>query len=330
VNYGIKFSYANISGRNDKFTTWFITGYSHQIALKYERPYFDKTLKNGYNVYATYINQRELNYGTDSSKQAFFRPDSLFFVRKAVRAEVSYVYRPGLHFRHFFRLGFIYEQVADTIVKLNPDYFANGKTKEAFPYIGYTLRYTNTDYNFYPTKGFLSETTILHRGINSEMNLTQLTAINSYTIPVLPKTQVQLKEGGVLNLPFNQPFYNKGLFGYFGNIFMRGYEYYVVDGDVGIIGRATLQHELFNFKKSLGPGSEKQLDIPFRFFVKLYGDAGYAYDNDPGNSLLNNRLLHSWGFGFDMITAYDLVVKFEYSFNQLGGNGLFIHLTSDF
>jgi outer membrane protein assembly factor BamA len=329
TNYGIKFLHANISGRNDKLTTWLITGYSRQVALKYERPYFDKKLKNGYSIYLSYSNQRELNYETSLSKQQFFRPDSLFFVRRAIKAEINYIYRPGLRVRHIFKAGYIYENIADTILNLNPNYFSDGRTRESFPYIGYTLRYTNADYNPYPTRGFLSETGILHRGINSAMNLTQLTAINSYTIPILPKTQIQIKEGAVLNLPFNQPFYNKTMFGY-GGIFMHGYEYYVIDGDAGIIGRGTLQHELFNFSRKMSAGTNKEMVIPFRFYGKIYGDAGYAYNKNAGNSLLNNKLLHSWGLGFDMITAYDLVFKFEYSFNQLGGNGLFIHLTSDF
>jgi outer membrane protein assembly factor BamA len=329
TNYGVKFLHNNISGRNDKFTAWLITGYSKQVALKYERPYFDKKLQNGYSVYLSYSNQSELNYGTDFSKQQFFRPDSLFAVRKAVKAEINYIYRPGLRVRHIFKLGYMYENIADTIFALNKNYFFDGRTKESFPYIGYTFRYSNADYNIYPTKGFLSDASILHRGINANMNLTQFQIISTYTIPVLPKTQVQFKEGAVLNLPFKQPFYNKNLFGY-GGVFMHGYEYYVIDGNVGVVARATLQHEIFSTVKSVGQNPKKQLDIPFRFFAKLYGDAGYAYDKNPGNSLLNNKLLHSWGLGIDMVTAYDLVFKFEYSFNQLDGNGLFLHVATDF
>jgi outer membrane protein assembly factor BamA len=329
TNYGVKFLHNNISGRNDKFTTWLITGYSKQVAVKYERPYFDKRLKNGYSMYISYSDQRELNYGTDISKQQFFRPDSLFSVRKAIKAEVNYIYRPGLRFRHIFKLGYMREDIADTIFALNKSYFADGKRKESFPYFGYTLRYSNADYNIYPTKGFLSEASILHRGFSASMNLTQLQVISTYTVPVLPKTQIQFKEGAIANLPFKQPFYNKNMFGY-GGIFMHGYEYYVVDGDVGVVGRATLQHQIFSITKTVGQDAKKQMDIPFRFFAKLYGDAGYAYDKNPGNSVLNNKLLHSWGLGIDMVTAYDLVFKFEYSFNQLGGSGLFLHIATDF
>jgi hypothetical protein len=111
---------------------------------------------------------------------------------------------------------------------------------------------------------------------------------------------------------------------------MRGYEYYVIDGVAGIVGRATLQHELFSFNTTMSAGSKKQMNIPFRFFGKLYTDAGYAYDKNPGNNILNNKFLHCWGFGLDMITAYDFILKIDYSFNQLGENGLYIHLNTDF
>lgn len=329
TNYGIKFLHSNITGRNDKFTTWLITGYSKQVALKYERPFIDKKLKQGFLVYGAYINQRELNYGTDSSKQQFFRPDDKLTSREAVKIEADYTYRPGLRVKHIFRLGYIYEKIADTILTYNKNYFANGKTRQSFPFIGYTFRYTNADYIFYPTSGLISETSLLHKGIDAEMNLTQLIAINTYTMPVLRKTYLQLKEGAVLNVPFNQPFYNKGMFGYTGNIFMRGYEYYVVDGDAGIIGRATLMQEILNFRTKIGAGKNKQ-GFPFRFYAKVFTDAGYAYSQQPGNSLLNNKLLHSWGLGFDMVTAYDFVLRVDYSFNQLGGNGFFLHLASDF
>ena len=66
----------------------------------------------------------------------------------------------------------------------------------------------------------------------------------------MPKTQIQFKEGAILSLPFNQPFYNKKMFGY-GGIFMHGYEYYVIDGVAGIIGRTTVQHQLLQFNLNL-------------------------------------------------------------------------------
>ena len=206
TNYGIKFLYNNVSGRNDKLTTWLVTGYSKQVAVKYERPFFDRQLKQGYQFFAGYSNQGDINYSTDKSKQQFLRPEDRSYLRKTLKIEGDYIYRPGLRVRHIVRAGYMYEQIADTVFALNPNYFGNGKTRASFPYIGYTFRYSNADYNFYPTKGLISETSILHKGVTKDMNLTQLTSINTYTIPVLPKTQIQIKEGGMLTCHSISPF----------------------------------------------------------------------------------------------------------------------------
>ncbi len=70
--------------------------------------------------------------------------------------------------------------------------------------------------------------------------------------------------------------------------------------------------------------------IPFTFFAKTYGDIGYAYNKKNTYTYLNNRLLCSGGFGIDILTLYDINLRFEYSFNQLGQNGLFLHNQSGF
>ncbi len=315
VNYGIKFLHTNFTGRNDHLTLWFITGYSRQISLKYNRPFFDKKLRNGYTVSFNYTRQRELNYGTSLSKEKFFKPDSLF-LRKAISAEFDYIFRPGLRTRHIFSIGYTRETIADTVLTYNPDYFSNSKTKVQFPLIGYTLQYFHADYNAYPTKGFLGSAELLYRGF-------------TYTIPIFHNTQVQFKEGATVSLPFNQPFYNKRIFGY-GGIFVRGLEYYVIDGVAGFVGRTTLQHKLLQFNLKLAPGKKYEQNIPFKFYGTLNSDVAYVYDKKPGNSLLNNKMIYTWGLGLDMISFYDVVFKFDYSFNQLGKSGLFVHVRTDF
>ena len=50
VNYGLKLYWDNVTGRNDKFKAWFITGYTHQFQFSYEQPYADKSLKHGYSI----------------------------------------------------------------------------------------------------------------------------------------------------------------------------------------------------------------------------------------------------------------------------------------
>ena len=329
VNYGVKFLDNNFSGRRDQLTLWLITGYSRQVSLKYVRPFFDKNLHNGYNIFFNYTQQRELNYNSSLSKELFFKPESLFFVRKSISGEADYVYRPGLRTIHTFILGYTKESVADSIVKLNPDYFQQGKTSVSFPVVGYSLQYFHADYNAYPTKGFLGQAILSHKGFNADMNITQLQVVSSYTISLFKNTQLQFKEGAIVSVPFNQPFYNRRIFGY-GGIFMQGLEYYVIDGVAGSVSRATLQHQVAKFNLRLAAGKKYELNIPFRFYGKLYSNAGYVYEKDAGNSLLNNHMIYTWGFGLDMISFYDVVFKFDYSFNQFGKSGLFIHVRTDF
>ena len=70
--------------------------------------------------------------------------------------------------------------------------------------------------------------------------------------------------------------------------------------------------------------------IPFNFYGKIYGNTGYVYNPQPGENYLTNRMLYSTGIGIDVLTLYDFTLKLEWSFNQLGQNGLFLHRKSIF
>jgi len=65
--------------------------------------------------------------------------------------------------------------------------------------------------------------------------------------------------------------------------------------------------------------------IPFRFFLKAYGDVGYVYNKTSTTfNSLTNKMLYSGGAGLDILTIYDATISLEYSFNQLGQKGLFL------
>ncbi len=331
VNYGAKIIHNNFSGRNDKVNLWLITGYSKQLALKYERPYAFKSLRFGYNAFVNLNKQKELNYNSDNSKQLFFK-DPNDFVRESMRLQVDLTYRPAIRSRHQLRFGYTTEQISDSIVARNPYYLPNRLNKISFPEITYSFKYYHTDYNIYPLKGFQIEANLSRQGgFKGPIDATTLSVITSYTQPITSKAQIQYQFGGILRVPFNQPFYTKQLFGY-GNIFMRGLEYYVVDGVAGSVGRVTGRRQLFNFIIPLPTSSKnkKKFEVPVMIMGKLYGDVGYAYDKNPGTSILNNRFLYTGGAGVDIVAAYDIVLRFEYSFNQFGENGFFFHARKDF
>lgn len=326
VNYGIKFTHNNFSGRRDRMYLSLITGYHRQINFNYYQPYADRSLKHGFGVSFIHSKQREMPYGTDLNKQLFLKQDN--FIRTLIKGELSYYYRPAIKTRHTVRLGYTIDQVADTIQKLNTAYWDPLKNKIHYPELTYTLQYFDVDYIPYPSSGFMGSFYIQKRGINKDMNVWQVGFQGNYTKTIFLKSQLQFQAGGTIRFPFNQPYYNQLLFGY-GDLYMRGLEYYVIDGVAGIIGRVTARREILAFTLN-NPVNKFSNKVPFKFLLKAFGDAGYTYSRTASNSLLSNKFLRTCGVGLDIITIYDFVLKLEYSFNQLGNNGLFLHSKSDF
>jgi outer membrane protein assembly factor BamA len=329
VNYGVKFNQNNVTGRNDKLNISLIGGYSRQVLLKYEQPFADRALKSGYSVGFNFSRQRELNYGTDKNKQQFYKQDQ--FVMQNIKAELAYLYRPAIKTRHSFRVAYVKNKVNDTILALNPHYYPiTSGNNISYPEFSYSVQYYNSDYNAYPTRGFIGDATLLKRGISNDINLTQLQYHANYAVPLSPKTHFLFQSAGILKVPFDQPYYNQQLFGY-GDAYLRGLEYYVLDGVAGIMGRATLHQQIFAMILKTPPKSKKEVVIPFRFYLKAGGDLGYVYSRAPGNDLLCNKLVYTETVGLDIvIPSYDIVFKFNYSFNQLGQSGVFFHVRTDF
>lgn len=328
VNYGIKFIQNNVSGRSDNLDVWLINGYTQQLTLRYELPFFDRKLRSGFNIGFVYATQKELNYGTGNNKQLFFRQEEI--TRQHTRFDLTYSYRPNVRQRHYFRVSYNTEQVADTILKINPLYYPGTGNEMKYIDFNYQFKYYHVDYISYPSKGFLLEANLYKRGLDPVSNLWMTTARAVYAVPLARKTFLHWDVIGTLKLPFNNYFFNQRLIGY-GFSQMRGLEYNVVDGTAGGILKTTLHRQLVSVVLKNPFPSKTHDKIPFRIFLKAYGDIGYGYNTTPDmTNTLNNRLLRTWGIGMDIVSIYDFVFKIEYSFNQLGRNGLYLQSRNDF
>ncbi len=329
VNYGAKLLYNNATGRNDKLRLWLINGYTKQISASYDRLYIDKNLKWGAKFTFIAGKNRETNYNTILDKQAFFKDDQAY-VRNFVNGLAELTYRRAIKTRHSFGIGYNMESVSDTIITLNPKYFNDGRKRIEFPELSYVMTYFDLDYIPYPTKGYAALVTFKKKGFNKAMNLWQLTAHATASWPVSSKSFFNLNVYGGVKVPFKQPYYNQRFLGY-GDAFMQGYEYFVVDGVAGGFVKATMTREFLNFdiKVPAKKGKTPQR-IPVRIFGKVYGNTGYVHNPQPGENYLSDKMLYSGGFGIDILTFYDVTFKLEYSFNSIGQNGLFLHRKSIF
>lgn len=325
VNYGIKLLYNNATGTNDKLRLSLGSGYTRQLSFSYDRLYIDKKMKWGLNAVFAYGKNREINYNTIADKQVFIK-NSDQYLRNFVSAIIGLSYRKAINTRHQFGFGYNSERVNDTVVLLNPSYFKEGRNSVRFPWIYYTMTYYNLDYIPYPTKGYAAQIFVGKSGFDKVVNLFQLSAKGSASWPISKKAFVNLNAYGGLKLPFKQPYFTRRFLGY-GDVFMQGYEYYVVDGVAGGYLKTTLTKEIFNFNIRIPPikkGKEAQR-IPFRIFAKMFGNAGYVHNPEPGENALSNKMLYSGGIGIDILSFYDVTFKLEWTFNQLGQNGIFIH-----
>ncbi len=342
VNYGLKLNWDNVSGRRDKLNFNFINGYTREYSVFYEQPYADKKLERGFLGGIFYKQSRQMAYATDSNKQIFFPAQNNqinAFVRTTLKLEAGYTIRKGFNQRHAFRLSFVDEQVPDTIgtiiqnntLKGYLPYFENNRTRQRFGEFVYSYQYLNANNNIYPWKGFLFSGSFTQRGLGAKgMNLWQFQGKGGKFFQLAKKTSASAVGYYLVKVPFKQPMYNMAALGY-GDWFLRGLEYYVIDGVQAGILKATLRQEVANINvPTFVIKNEKYKKIPFKIIAKVYGDIGASHIPVVSNSILNNRLLYTYGAGVDVLSYYDFVARFEYSFNQLGQKGLFLHMRRDF
>jgi hypothetical protein len=137
---------------------------------------------------------------------------------------------------------------------------------------------------------------------------------------------------GKASTPGRQPYFNYRGFGY-GQDYVRGYEYYVVDGQHYGLAKLTLKRELLNVQKHiphLMPLRQFQT-IPIAMYLKVYGDAGYVVDHtyNVENNRLSNTMLYGGGVGLDIVTFYNTVFRIDASVNKQLEKGLFFHFVKD-
>lgn len=345
INYGIKFTQENLSGRRDKLRIILINGYSRNISFMYSNPYSNKKLTDGFAIGGGYSQNREVAYKVSSSDSLKYLNRLIFyptkpvgqkwqpgvFVRNSWYLSAGYSIRRGLFRRHLISAGYSFIKVDDSVIIKNPHYFnLSGNSANLFD-IGYTYQYTDLDNVTNPLKGLAGYVNITKRGFNWKGGVNMLTlegAISPYW-NLGKNWYLNSQLWGRLRLPFDQPYLNQRGLGY-GENYLRGTEAYVIDGVATALFKTTLRKKLVAFNVPFKYFPRLTNRIPFIIYGKTYFDMGYAYNKKQYYSYLNNRFLYSGGVGIDIVSIYDFTAKFELSFNQLGLGKIYIHTQNGF
>jgi len=324
---GVVLKHKNFRGNLENLNVTAQVGYTKKFGIEYLNPYLDKDQKHGFGVALAMAESQETYYATDSNKLRFIKSRSNYIL-KQYEASVAYTYRPAYASHHILRLGYKYYHIGDTIAELNASYFENGSRDLRIVELSYRYELNKTDNWNYPLKGTKVIAQLFVRfGLEGMKQQSFATLELGKFYNPCDKWYYSLIFRGRLSLPAAQPYALNGALGTKYD-YVRGYEYYVIDGSHFGLLRFDLKREVLNFSIKNIPLKYLPV-IPIRVYPKIFADAGYVQNQYEGNSFLNNRLLYSAGIGLDIFTAYDIKIRLEYAWNHLGQKDLFLHFNSE-
>ena len=327
VVYGLDFKHNNFSGRRDRLSFTLLNGYARNVSFGYSSPYSNPKLTQGFALAAGYTQNKEVGYKT-SPNNLILRYTTKGFVRDNFSFGGAYSWRLGFFKRTGVAFNFDYVKVADSVItsKYNPNYFNKNTSTITYPTFSYGANYVNTDRNAYPLKGLAYSYQITKRGLgfSGGVNSTILNGSVAKFIAHKRKLYSTIIAAAIIKAPFKQAYINQRAIG-FGKLNLRGLEVYIVDGVAAVTTNYTLSKKILSFKIPMPFNIKALPNIPITIFAKAYTDFGYSYLPNNFKTRLNNTFLHTTGIGIDLLSFYDIVIKVEYSYNQLGQKGLFLH-----
>ena len=329
INYGIHFVKYNFRGRGETFSVKARYGYKEQYMFLYETPQIDKKQKFGISFDFSSFRQHELDFITMLNAPVYFNDDNKY-VKNEIISNIGLSYRPKWNTTHSFYIGYTNADIADTVSEMNENYFGQGDCKIETLKLQYSYNFDNRDSKIYPHKGSR-----------------YFASISQYGIPVInKKSQIfqMIKIFGQWNIPWdnnlfsthtfknkiafnkNTPYYYRQALGY--EMLCRGYEYYIVKGNVVQLFANELKYNIL-------PKKVFYLNfIPFKKFNKTFlevyinsfVDIAYVHDTKPyPNDYLENELLYSAGVGLDFVTYYDRIFRLNYTLNKEKESGIYVH-----
>ena len=332
IIYGLSLYHFNMRGMNERMTLTAQFGFSRRYEFQYEFPYIDRSQRNGLGFFAKYIEYTNLHYNNIDNKRVFFESEQL--LKTNVYTGISYTRRNSFYTRHYIDVNYSYANVADTVLALNPNYIGISGNRQEYFSAKYTFNYDKRDIVAYPLEGYRIAASIEKNGIGIFDDVDVLNFRASYSkFMKLPKRFFFSNYSSMyLSTPGDQPYSVVNGLG-FKNDVIRGYELYVIHGQHYFVNKASLKYDVFSGSTEFDNFPLQQFrHFPYAFYLKTYFDIGYSVNtrNYEGNQPLADELLYGGGLGLDIVTMYDVVVRFEYSWNSLGENGLYFHITSAF
>ena len=335
VNYGVKLYQYNVRGRNETLTLTTQFGFQKRFELMYRIPYINKRQKQGLILEMDYVEAKSVADSTIEHKLDFFKSQNV--MRNTRGIGITYTYRNNFYVQHRFKYSYRHTTISDTLRNLNPNYLKNGNTVQQFDALSYEFVSDHRDVIAYPLKGYQFLINLQQNGVGLNKDLNKTEGFISFSGFMDLKQNFYLANLTYLyaSTPKNIPYFNYGSMGY-KLIFIRGYEIYVIEGPQYFLNKTTLKKRIFHRAWKIENRLIPQFNyFPLSIYLKTYADFGYvnnyqAYKQESLNLFLANQWLGGAGAGIDIVTAYDFIMRFEYTFTSKNQSGFFFHIKKEF
>lgn len=329
LNYGVFLNIYNFRGRNELLKLKFRKGYREHYLFEYKLPYINKQKTIGANLNVELFQMRKFHYNTINNELLYKEDDSKYL--KDQKISIEFQYKPGIHNTHFIKLETSNIKVPD-VHNIDNNYLPNNESQIQFSSIEYRFNRDSRNSTSYPTSGSYDNVSAQYlKSFDNDFGNVTLRGKSERHIKIGSRMSfgqsINIKLSSNKNLPY---ILNESLG--FEN-YLRGYEYYVIDGEHYGISKTAIRYNLIP-KKSFNVPLVKLEQFKKSFysiFLSIFVDMGKVIENNPDMSnTLNNEFLYSQGISLDYVTYYDKIIRFEYSRNHLNQWGLFIHFSNPF
>lgn len=331
ANYGMFVVKENFRGRKERVGVKVQGGYTEQLGFSYSIPYLNQKQTQGLSLSFSYSRNREINFSTLDNRRLFYKNNDKY-LKKEIFTKATYEFRPKLYNNHSVQVSYSNVDLVDSMLFYNPNYLEKNQTNIEFLSFTYYLKRDKRNNKAYPTKGYFYDFQFTQNGLGVfDKNTNNSFFSLSYRkyIPLDKRLYIAGLVKGKTSIN-NPPFYFLGGLGY-GSTLVRGYEYYVINGNHYGLFKTQLRYALLDnkvFKVNILP-FEQFKKVPLSVYLGTYFDGGYVSENrERFSNFLNKEWLFGGGASIDFVSYYDMVFRFEYSFNNLSEQGLFIHFVA--
>ena len=330
LNYGISFNWKNFRGRNELLKIKIRKGFKEHYLLAYEIPYVNKNKTIGINTNLQLFRRKKTHFSTEENKLNYLESDTFNSIDYDLNTEI--IYRKSLRQKHKLKITYLHSNIDDSISKINTNYLGNSLSKTSIFSLKYLFEHENRDYSAYPLHGFAFNFAVkkYFSAKNNAKHFELTSKLEKYIEP-FKRFYVGSSFKSKYSSDGNQPYFIQKALGYVD--YVRGYEYYVVDGQSYWLSKTAIKYELIE-KTTFNIPHMKMKQFKkshYSIYVGVFSDLGYVINNQNNESnTINNSLLFGKGIALDYVTYYDKLLRIEYSINALGEKGVFLHFSSPF